>query len=273
MTLPDFYRQACDTAAAAAHRAARLIRQHAGRLDQDEIREKGTHDLVTEIDERAQLLIIETLHQAFPDHAFLAEEGSQHDGAPGPYDGFRWIIDPIDGTTNFTHGLHPHAVSIALQEGDAIVVGVVLDVPHGELFTAIRGRGLYVNGAPARVSRTPALKHGVIATGFPYRSWGHVDAYLAVLKNCIREAQSFRRLGSAAIDLAYVACGKVDAYVQTGLSPWDVAAGLLLVREGGGRVTDLHGAEHTGFEHPIVATNGRVHDAMLEVVAPLRDVV
>ncbi len=269
----DLYRAARDVATSAAHRAARLIRHHAGRLALDEIQEKGTHDLVTRIDGQAQHLILDTIHAAFPDHAVLAEEDGRSDGPPGPYDGFRWIIDPIDGTTNFTHGLHPHAVSIALQEGDAIVVGVVLDVSHGDLFTAIRGQGLYVNGTPARVSQTAALRQGIIATGFPYRCWDHVDAYLAMLKNCIREAQSFRRLGSAAIDLAYVACGKVDAYVQTGLSPWDVAAGLLLVREGGGRVTDLHGAEHTGFEHPVVATNGRVHEAMLEVAAPLRAVL
>jgi myo-inositol-1(or 4)-monophosphatase len=266
------YHKERDAAVEAARAAARLIRARAGRLGHGAVRDKGVHDLVTEVDEEAQRLIIEILKDAFPDYGVLAEEGAD-DGVPATAgDGHRWIIDPIDGTTNFTHGVPPYAVSIALQHGEEMVVGVVLNAAHEELFTAIRGRGAYANGARIRVSETEKLDRSLLTTGFPYRAFGHVDAYLELLRYLFQAARGIRRPGVASIDLAYVACGRFDGFFETGLNPWDIAAGLLLVEEAGGRVTDYKGAGNPSFTHQVLATNGHIHGAMLEAVAGMRDI-
>lgn len=261
-----------DAAVQAAHAAARLIRAHAGRLGEDDVRDKGVHDLVTRIDEEAQHIIVSVLQDAFPAYSVLAEEGADPDGTPRAAEGHRWIIDPIDGTTNFTHGVPPYAVSIALQHGADMVVGVVLDAAHGDLFTAIRGGGAFMNGARIRVSRTPVLDQSLLTTGFPYRAFGHVDAYLDVLRYLFKAARAVRRPGTASIDLAYVACGRFDGFFETGLNPWDIAAGMLLVEEAGGRVTDYRGAPDPTFTQQVLATNGRIHEAMLEAVSSMRNV-
>lgn len=258
-----------DAAVEAALLASRLIQRYAGQLNDPDVREKATHDIVTEIDERAQETIIAHLKRRFPDYEIMAEEGvgdEQALDAPG----FRWIIDPIDGTTNFLHGVPPYAVSIALQQGADLVVGVVLDVSRDELFTAIRGGGLFVNGRRGAVSSADRLDRSLITTGFPYRSFDRADPYLAAMRRLMSSARGIRRPGSASIDLAYVAAGRFDAFFETDLRPWDVAAGIVLVEEAGGTVTDfipehrpLHGRE-------ILATNGRIHDLMLEQLEPLR---
>ncbi len=262
--------RARNAAVEAALQAAGIIRHHAGQVDRDAVRDKGIHDLVTRVDEEAQRVIAGVLHDAFPDVALLAEEGlagTRH----APTDGERWIVDPIDGTTNFLHGVPPYAVSIALQRDDAVVVGVVLDVARDELFTAIRGGGAFRNGVPLRVSATEALGGSLLTTGFPYRAFDHVEAYLEVLRRFMQATRGLHRPGAASVDLAYVACGRFDGFFESGLHAWDVAAGALLVEEAGGRVTDYHGAPHSLFGQQILATNGRVHTAMLEVLAPLRE--
>lgn len=265
-----FYLSACDAAVAAAREAARVIEAHAGRLSREAVRTKGLHDLVTDVDVEAERVITGVLAEAFPGFGVLAEEGV----ADAPGEGYRWIIDPIDGTTNFTRGVPPYAVSIGLQrtgEGAGeVVVGVVLDVARGELFTAVRGQGLRVDGQPYRVSTTPALDESLVTTGFPYRSVDHLDAYLAVLGTCMRRSRGVRRPGSASVDLAYVACGRFDAFFETGLKAWDVAAGLLLVEEAGGRVTDFADASNPLFAGQLLATNGLVHEELMEMVQPLR---
>lgn len=262
------YEKARDVAVEAAQEAARLIRQHAGRLAQGAVREKQTHDLVTHVDEEAQQLIIDRLRRDFPEVDVLAEESGGDAEAPGG-GGTRWIIDPIDGTTNFTRGVPPYAVSIGLENEGRIVVGVVLDVAHRELFTAVRGGGLFVNGARAGVSRTGSLSDALLTTGFPYRAFEHVDAYLQVMRRFMHEARGLRRPGSASVDLAWVACGRFDGFFETGLLPWDVAAGMLLVEEGGGRVSDFSAHPYPISGRQLLATNGLLHDVMLEVVAPL----
>lgn len=267
-----FYEHARDVAVQVAWQAARLIRSHAGRLQESEVQEKGTHDLVTDIDESSQALIIRALHDAFPDHAMLAEEGADEAEAHAPAEGYRWIIDPIDGTTNFTRGVPPYAVSIALQHASNIVVGVVLEVAHGELFTAVRGQGTYRNGERVHASRRRTLDRSLVVTGFPYRSFGHIDKYLGVLRHFMQSSRGVRRLGAASVDLAYVACGRFDGFFETGLHAWDVAAGMLLVEEAGGRVTDYRDESNPLFRKQILASNGLVHDAMLDVVASMRDV-
>jgi myo-inositol-1(or 4)-monophosphatase len=261
------------TAIQAAMDAGALIRSKSGRLGRDEISIKGVHDLVTHVDRAAQSLIVSAINERFPSHLILAEEDAIHDLRPTTRDGqFRWIIDPIDGTTNFTHGVPPYAVSIGVQRGSDMVVGVVYDVSRDELFSAVRGGELWVNGRTARVSTTETLDDSLITTGFPYREYGHVDAYLTVLKSFMAQAQGVRRPGSAAVDLAWVASGRFDGFFETGLAPWDVAAGMLLVECGGGAVTDYEGHTDAAFSKQVLASNGRIHRHMLELVGPMRAV-
>lgn len=263
------YEQARDVAVEAAEQAALVIRQYAGQVGQ--IREKAMHDLVTHVDEESQRIIVKHLLAAFPDHEILAEEGTDTDSLPpNVAEGYRWIIDPIDGTTNFTRGVPPFAVSIGLQHQADMVVGVVLDVSNGDLFTAIKGQGLYFNGRRAEVSKTNTVSSSIITTGFPYRSFGHIDAYLKVLRGFMQQARGVRRPGSASIDMAWIACGRFDGFFETGLNPWDVAAGYLLIEEGGGRVTDFGEGTDAVFGKQVLASNGILHDALLEIVAPLR---
>ena len=266
------YDTALDVAVRAAHRGARLIRSHAGQLDQ--VRAKGRNDFVTATDEAAQNEIVSTLREEGPDVPVCAEEGTDADALSAAVDGRRWIVDPLDGTTNFMQQVPPYAVSIALQDADRIVVGVVLDVTHDELFTAVHGHGLQRNGEPAGVTDRTALDEAFVATGFPYRRFEHTEQYLDVLDGILRSTRGVRRHGSAAVDLARLACGRFDAFFETGLRPWDVAAGTLLVREGGGRVTDYRdtGGLTPLFDRQVCATNGALHDALLSHLAPMQDI-
>ncbi len=263
------FRAEKDVAAAVAVQAGLIIQLHAGRLRRGEVWEKGIHDLVTAADLEVQAFIVEQLQRAFPAYGFLAEEGEGQQAFETSGESCRWIIDPIDGTTNFTHGMPPYAVSIALQCGEEIVVGVVYDVARQELFTASRGEGLYVNGVRRQVSKRKALHECLIATGFPYREFSYVDTYLEVLKTFMHRTQGVRRPGAASIDLAYLASGRVDGFFEAGLSAWDVAAGICLIQEGGGMVSDFHGGNQYLFGRQIVASNGLIHDEMLTIVEPL----
>ena len=266
------YDDALETAVRAARRAAVVIRDQAGPLK--EVRAKMRNDFVTETDEKAQTAAVETLQAAFPEDTILAEEGDEPASVPTVVDGRRWIVDPLDGTTNFMQRVPPYAVSIALQEGDAIAVGVVLNVPHDELFTAVAGHGLQVNGQAAGVSPTDTFEDAFLATGFPYRRFEHTEIYLDVLADILRDARSVRRHGAAAVDLAWLACGRFDGFFETGLSPWDVAAGTLLVREGGGRVTNYHNERGLTplFDQQVCASNGRVHEPLLDHLASMKNV-
>lgn len=268
----DLYDKACETAVLAAQAAGDLIRKAAGSLVPSAIRNKGVHDLVTDVDEESQRLIISIIQADFPDHEFLAEEGSGPTASDVDGAEFLWIIDPIDGTTNFTRGVPPYAVSIGFQHRGEMVVGVVLDVPGNELFSAVTGKGLFVNGVRAQVRETRELSNGLVTTGFPYRAYGHIDVYLDVLKIFMKTTLGLRRPGSAAVDLAWVASGRFDGFFETGLMPWDVAAGIVLVREGGGRISDYSGDPKPAMGAQIVASNGHVHEEMLKILAPMRNV-
>jgi myo-inositol-1(or 4)-monophosphatase len=264
--------EALATAVQAARRAARVIRERTGALG--DVRAKGRNDFVTEVDEAAQAAALDTIRTACPDDAVLAEEGDEPGAVPTSVDGRRWIVDPLDGTTNFMHQVPPYAVSVALQEGDALLVGVVLDVPHNELFTAVAGHGLQRNGQPTEATHTDALAESFLATGFPYRRFEHTEGYLDVLGTVLRTARGVRRHGAAAVDLAWLACGRFDGFFETGLRPWDVAAGALLVREGGGRVTTYHGEGGLTplFGQQVCATNAHIHASLLDHLAPMDDV-
>lgn len=260
------YERETFAAVAAARAAGQLIMEASRSLKAIDVRQKGAHDLITDFDHAAQELIAKHLLGAFPHHQVVGEEGDAGKISTGE---FVWIVDPIDGTTNFTRALPPFAVSIALEHAGEVVVGVVLDPTRDELFVATRGGGLFLNDEPARCSSTQTLDTALVATGFPYRSIDLLPEFLEVLREIIRRTHGFRRLGSAAIDLAYVAVGRVDAFYEAGLMAWDMAAGKLLVEEGGGRVTDFSGKSHALSQTEIVATNHHVHDELVSLLGPL----
>ena len=269
--MPPPYHAERDVAITAARRAGQMIRARGGTAAAQDVREKQRNDLVTQTDDDAHEIITSALTEAFPAYAILSEEGDDVDVDTHAAEDYRWIIDPLDGTTNFTFDAPPYAVSIALQHERDIVVGVVLDVPSDTLYTAVRGGGAYRNGAPVRVSEVDRLAHSLIATGFPFRTPENIDAYVDVLSTFIGTTRGVRRHGAAAIDLARIACGQYTGFFETGLSPWDVAAGVLLIEEAGGRVTDFRGRPDALFAGQMVASNGAIHDAIRERVQPIRD--
>jgi len=270
-TMPPPYHAERDVAITAARRAGQMIRARAGTAATQDVREKRRNDLVTQTDEDAQEIVTAVLTEAFPAYDILSEEGAAVENDAPAVDGYRWIIDPLDGTTNFTFDAPPYAVSIALQHEREIVVGVVLDVPSDTLYAAVRGGGAYRNGAPVRVSGVDRLAHSLIATGFPFRTPDNIDAYVDVVGSFVGATRGVRRHGAAAIDLARVACGQYTGFFETGLNPWDVAAGVLLIEEAGGRVTDFRGRTDALFARQMVASNGAIHDAIVERVQPIRD--
>lgn len=264
-TLP--FQDERDAAVEAALQAGALIRMHAGRLADHQIQEKSLHNLLTIVDDEAQRLIMSLLMDRFPDYGFLAEEETEHHDTPGL---FRWIIDPIDGTTNFTHGLPPYAVSIGLEREGEMVAGVIYDVSRNELFTTTKGGGLYLNGVRKSVSNRGSLTQSVIATGFPAWEWDHVDPYMAVLKNFMQASQAVRRTGASVIDLAYVACGRFDGVFKMGYKAWDVAAGGLMIQEAGGLVTDFEGGQTWLHGGRLMASNGLIQTEMDALLTPLK---
>jgi myo-inositol-1(or 4)-monophosphatase len=247
----------------AARRAGDIIVRAIPRLDAVEIHSKGRNDFVTEVDRAAEADIIETIRRLHPDHAFLAEES----GASGNSD-VVWIIDPLDGTTNFMHGFPTYAVSIAAQVRGRIEHAVVFDPMRQELFTASRGDGAQLDGRRIRVSKQATLEGALIATGFPYRAdspW--LDEYLAMQKAVMTKAAGLRRPGAAALDLAYVAAGRVDGFWELGLKPWDTAAGSLLITEAGGRIGTLSGDEYKQGGH-IIGGTPKVFAALVAEISP-----
>jgi myo-inositol-1(or 4)-monophosphatase len=248
----------------AARRAGDLIVRSMSRLDSLKIDTKGRNDFVTDIDRKAEADIIATVRRAHPDHAFLGEEsGRSGDGE------YLWIIDPLDGTTNFLHGFPTFAVSIAVEHRGRLQHAVVYDPMRQELFTASRGDGAQLDGKKIRVSGQRTLEGSLVGTGFPYRMASeHVDGYLATLKAVTMTAAGVRRPGAASLDLAYVAAGRVDGFWEYGLAPWDTAAGVLLIQEAGGRVGTPGGSDYS-LGPNIVAGNPKVYEALIEMLGPL----
>ncbi len=247
----------------AARRAGDLIVKSLSRLDSLKVDSKGRNDFVTDIDRKAEADIIATIRRSHPQHAILAEESGRSGN-----DEFVWIIDPLDGTTNFLHGFPTFAVSIAVEQKGRLQHAVVYDPMRQEFFTASRGDGAQLEGKKMRVSTQRTLEGALIGTGFPFREGANLDAYLAMLKVVMSTAAGVRRPGAASLDLAYVAAGRIDGFWEFGLSPWDTAAGTLLIQEAGGRVGTPGGAEYA-LGSNIVAGNPKVYQALLEAVGPL----
>ena len=246
-----------------ARDAGRILMERFGRITQ--ISNKGEIDLVTEADLAAERFIIERIKSHFPRHAILAEEseasGITHEGRSD----FKWIIDPLDGTTNYAHGYLTFCVSIALERGGRLELGVVYDPMRDEMFAAERGEGVTLNGRRIRVSEIDNLNSAMLCTGFPYNV-RELGDFARHFYNFIMHAQAVRRDGSAALDLAYVACGRFDGFWEEGLRPWDVAAGVILIEEAGGRVSYYDGSPFNIYTPPILASNGLVHEAMMRVL-------
>ncbi len=250
----------------AARRAGGIINRATQNLDLLHVSRKAHSDYVSEVDNTAEDAIINVLLEAYPNHSILAEEsGARGDPSKSEY---QWIIDPLDGTTNFLHGFPQYAVSIALKHRGVLTQAVVYDPSGNELFTASRGRGAYLNDHRLRVSKRDQLSDCLIGTGFPFREFSHMNAYLAIFKDIMPKVAGIRRPGSAALDLAYVAAGRYDGFWELKLSPWDIAAGCLLITEAGGLVGDLEGNDTYMQSGHIVAGNPKIFGQLLQVITP-----
>lgn len=250
-----------NTAKRAALSAGRLLMRHYGKLNPSQISQKSRNDFVTEVDKASEKLIASLIRKEFPRHAIQGEEGGLSEGDEGT----RWVIDPLDGTSNYIHCFPLFSVSIGVRHEGRTVAGVIYDPLHKELFSASDGKGARLNGKPIRVSSIQTLSDALMTTGIPFRARDRFEEYIESLKRISYASAGMRRGGSAALDLAYVACGRFDGFWEINLSPWDIAAGEVLVREAGGRITDVWGKDAFLTNGDVLATNGRIHNELLAI--------
>ncbi len=247
----------------AARNAGDLIQRSSQNLDKLTIDQKSRNDYASEVDRMAEQEIIKVLRNAFPEHAILAEESGEHQG-----NDYVWVIDPLDGTTNFLHGFPQYAVSIALKHKNKLEIGVIYDPSRDELFTAERGGGAMLNNRKIRVAKQNSMRGALIGTGFPFKNQQHLEAYLNMFRAVTADTAGIRRAGAAALDLAYVACGRLDAYWEIGVSEWDIAAGVLLVQEAGGVATDFAFNDKYLQTGNVIVGNPRMHQLMYHTLEP-----
>jgi len=227
------------------------------------IENKGVNNLVSYVDREAERMIVAGLQKIMSEAGFIAEEGT----GEKVENGYNWVIDPLDGTTNFVHGLPFISISVALMYHDQVLLGVINDMVHNDVFHAVKGEGAYLNTRKIEVSHTPKLADALVATGFPYEDFDRMPEYMNMLRDMMRSSHGLRRIGSAALDLCYLACGRFDAFFEYNLKPWDVAAGVLIVEEAGGIVTDFAGGNNYVFGRELVAANQFIHHEVLNMVA------
>lgn len=250
----------------AAKQAGKFLKQNLGKVRDIQRKSGQERNLVTEIDKRSEEIIIETIKKHYPTHDILAEESGKSQGQESNY---KWIIDPLDGTTNYTHGLPIFCVSIGVERKEEIIAGVIYDPNNDELFTAEKGKGAFLNSKRIRVSQTDSLSQSLLVTGFPYNITENPDYAVEHFINFLMKAQAVRRLGSAALDLAYIASGRFDGFWEVALNPWDMAAGILIVSEAGGKVSNFSGDIFSIYHKQILASNEKVHDEMVRVFKQL----
>lgn len=262
MNLESLTQQTCKI----THEVGEYIRSQIGEVAAAQIETKSLNSLVSHVDKTAENMLVEKLGKLLPNSVFLTEEETveQEKGE------FQWIIDPLDGTTNFLHGLPVFSISIALRQKEETIIGVVLEINRNECFYAWKGGGAFLNEKKIQVSPSKKLEDSLIATGFPYYDFEREEAYFKVFRKFMRNTRGIRRLGSAAVDLAYVACGRFEGYFEYSLNAWDVAAGALIVREAGGQVCDFSGGTDYLFGREIIATNGFLHKYFLEIISDLK---
>ncbi len=256
------YEQLCRATCEIAIKAGKFMAEERKGFDDSKIETKGLHDLVSYVDKASERMIVEELHKLLPESGFIAEEGTSDIRG----EKYNWVIDPLDGTTNFIQGVPVYAVSIGLLDGEELVLGVVYEVGRDECFYAWINGGAYLNGEPVHVSKRDNIHDTLLATGFPYNDFTRMDAYMKFLEWTMKNARGVRRLGSAATDMAYVACGRFDAFWEYDLKPWDVAAGAVIVKEAGGIVTDYKGGNNYLFGREIVASNPLLYNLILEKI-------
>ncbi len=252
----------CDEVKSIVNEAVVFIRNERLSFNQSAVEYKGTNDLVSYVDKTAEKILVDKLVLLIPDAGFITEENTLSITAKE----YCWIIDPLDGTTNFIHGLNCYCVSVALMYKNELVLGVVHEVNSDECFYAWKDGGAYCNDKKIVVSSIDSLNQSLIATGFPYTNYSRMEAYMRVFDYCMRNTHGLRRLGSAAMDLVYVAAGRMDAFYEYGLNAWDIAAGCIILKEAGGKVTDFSGTENYLFGREILATNSAIHHSFLEVI-------
>ncbi len=256
------YQKICEQVNELSRNVGERILQERASFNQDDIEIKGLHNYVTHLDKLSEQLLVNGLSEILPEAGFIAEEGTSTKKG----ERFNWIIDPIDGTTNFIHGIPLYCISIALQKFDELVVGMVLEVSGGEQFYTWKNSKAYLNGTEISVSNQNDEHLSLLATGFPYHDYEEVDEYLDLLKHFMKTTSGLRRLGSAALDLAYVACGRVEGFYEYGLNPWDVAGGALIVQQAGGTVSDWRNGKDYLFGKTILADNTQLHSNYLKAI-------
>jgi myo-inositol-1(or 4)-monophosphatase len=256
------YENLCFQVQEIARETGSFIREEGKKIKVSDIEFKGITSLVTYVDKTAEARIVAALKQLIPDSGFVAEEGT----ADSNNEKYTWIIDPLDGTTNFIHGIAPHSVSIALKENDKIVLGVVYEVKLDEIFYAWKDSSAYLNGIEIRVSPNSKSENALIATGFPYYDFDRVDDYIAAMKHLMKHTRGLRRLGSAAVDLSYVAAGRFDAFYEHALHAWDIAAGAFIIQQAGGKITDFNGGENWLFGGEIIAASNNYFDEFCQII-------
>jgi len=245
-----------------AKKTASIIRNGQHSLTNDQIENKGLHDFVTSVDKQSEEFLYLNLKNLIKGAGFIGEEQTHNHKS----DLFNWVVDPLDGTTNFIHGLSPFAVSIALMKENKIVLGIVLEVISGEVFYAWEGSSAYLNKTPIRVSKVSSIQDALIATGFPYSNFSQMESFMKSLSLFMENSHGLRRLGSAAIDLAYLACGRFEAFYEYNLNVWDVAAGAFIVQQAGGKVSDFSGGDQYLFGKEIVAANENIFEEFLGLI-------
>ncbi len=256
------YKELCDQTCEIARKTGAFIKNERAWFNMQAVEYKGVNDLVSYVDKTAEDLIVSSLKKILPGAGFITEEGTEKREEKK----LQWIIDPLDGTTNFVHGLPCFCVSIALMEDDEIVIGVIYEINLDECFYAFKGGASYLNGNEIKVSDADVLSKSLIATGFPYTKFERKSAYMDVFEYMMHNTHGLRRLGSAAADIAYVACGRFEAFYEYGLKPWDVAAGVIIVKNAGGIVSDFKGGDNFLFGADFIASNKNVYPDFLKVV-------
>ncbi len=256
------YRSICMDICNLARDAGRYIQQQASKIHTEQIEEKSAHNYVTYVDKNVEEMLVTGLRKVLPQAGFITEEDT--DSTVG--ERFQWIIDPLDGTTNFIHRVPVYCVSIALQENTEIVAGVIYEVNLDECFYAWKGSPAYLNNSEIQISRTINFDTSLLATGFPYYDYGRMEEYLDVFREMMKSTAGLRRLGSAAADMAYVAAGRFDGFYEYGLHPWDVAAGIIIVKQAGGVVTDFKGGDNALFGKELICGNRHIHKEMHSII-------
>lgn len=256
------YKSICEELQAIARDAGTFIRNERKKLTVKDVELKSVASLVTYVDKETETAIVKRLRELIPSGGFITEEGT----ASYAGEKYKWVIDPLDGTTNYIHGIAPHSVSIALMEGDEVVAGTIYEVGQDEMFYAWKGSKAYLNNQEIHVAEAGRLEDTLIGTGFPYYNFDRVEDYIDAMRNLMKNTRGLRRMGSAAVDLAYVAAGRFDAFFEHGLHPWDVAAGALILKQAGGKISDFNGGNNWLFGGELVASSAAIFDSFYQII-------